>query len=124
MNKVTIVEEFLDGFRGDACLVRDHHGNYFVVSTVSRAEFEHSYGAIETLAFRSNAEGVVDNWMDVAGGGDMTRDEVIVLIAEGDLNDWDSEDDSFFQHEDVDYLFGKGVDAWSDSWSDWVLEND
>lgn len=112
---IIIVEDLLEGFRGDACLVKDGHGNYFVVSTITREQFPHAYGDIETLAFRANEDGTVSSWADVAGGGDMTRSDVLAQISSGDLYEWESEDDSYLFH-DPDYL--------EDGWNEWVLENE
>lgn len=117
---VRIIEDQLDGFRGDACLVVDDNGNYFVVSTITRAMFPHAYGDIETLAFRANEDGTVDEWMDVAGGGDMTRADVIAQIEAGDLNLWASDDDSYYDH-DPDYLF-EGDEEDPEFWSESVID--
>lgn len=114
MNKLTIIEDSLEGFRGDACLVMDAEGNFFVVSTVTKAQFAHAYGAIETLAFLADEEGSIVNWTEVAGGGDMSREDVLAQLEEGD---WDVPDlDDYADMFDVDDYVGDDED-----WSEYLL---
>jgi hypothetical protein len=74
--KVEIIRE-LDGFTGLACLVRRGE-EFFVVSSIdglptARGQLPSS----ETMAFRSDADGRVTDWGDVAGGRGATRADVI-----------------------------------------------
>jgi hypothetical protein len=97
---IKIVEDSLPNFRGDACMVyNDETGEFFVVSTITEDISPHSYGSVETLAFRCDEYGIIHDWADVAGGGEMTRDDVLEQLASGDLYDWYSEDESYAFHE-------------------------
>lgn len=109
---IKIVEESLPNYLGDACMVYDDEtGDFFVVSTITEDINPHAYGSIETLAFRCDEYGIIHDWADVAGGGGMNRDEVLQQLAEGNLYDWDTEDDSYFEHEGIDYLFSDEEDS-------------
>jgi len=68
-----IVRE-LEGWRGRACLVRKGD-DYFAVSSVN-AEFT----GPETLVFPATAEGDVTEWLQVAGGRGMSRQEAIAEL--------------------------------------------
>jgi hypothetical protein len=61
----------LNGFRGDACLVRKGDA-YFVVSS---AYVIHS--GFETLVFPANESGEVLEWLETAGGRGMSRSQAI-----------------------------------------------
>lgn len=67
----------LEGWRGKAALVRANPDEYYVISSIE----DRSYGFIavprETLAFSADADGHVTNWLQVAGGVSMNRQEVI-----------------------------------------------
>jgi hypothetical protein len=67
---VQIIRELKD-YNGRACLVRKGE-EYFVVSSVS------VLGTPETLVFRADAEGDITEWLEVAGGKHMSREEAIV----------------------------------------------
>lgn len=115
MKNITIVQE-LEGFRGDACLVRDQDDNYFVVSTISRDEYPHAFGDTETMAFSSDQHGNVLDWMEVAGGGNMSRDDVIGCLSRGEAYDWEVPE--FDGDQDFD-------SEWypSEDWEDWQRED-
>lgn len=97
---IKIVEDSLPNFRGDACMVYDDEtGEFFVVSTITDDLNPNAYGEIETLAFRCDEYGIIHDWADVAGGADMTRDDVLEQLASGDLYDWSSDEESYEFHE-------------------------
>lgn len=80
--KVEIVRE-LDGWRGEACLVRSENERYFVVSSVVAV-----FSGFETLVFPSDENGKVDDYLEVAGGRGVSREEAIL-----DLQDYLDEPD-------------------------------
>ncbi|MGO9160880.1 MAG: hypothetical protein ACLP7J_09245 [Streptosporangiaceae bacterium] len=75
MSAVEIIRE-LTTFRGPACLVRKD-GDYFVVS----GPVNTSDRGPETLVFRSDENGEPADWVDVAGGAGMSRQEAIDDLA-------------------------------------------
>jgi hypothetical protein len=70
-----IVRE-LPGWKGDACLV-EMGGSYFVVSSVYAP-----FTGPETLVFRSDEDGHVSDYLEVAGGRGMSREEAIEDLRE------------------------------------------
>jgi len=70
MSDYEMVKDNLDGFHGQACLIK-HKGGYFVVSSVV------AYSGFETLVFKANKDGEVSSWCDVAGGRGMDRQNAI-----------------------------------------------
>lgn len=117
-----IVAENLAGFRGDSCLVQDEDtGEYFLVSTVTKADFADTAGEVDTFAFRADADGNVFDWDDVAGGADMTRDDVIAILASGELYDWASEGDSGWV--DDDYLADLKDLYSAEDWEDFTRDD-
>jgi hypothetical protein len=70
---IEVIRE-LTGFTGQACLVRrgDEH---FVVSSVVAP-----YTGAETLVFPADADGEVADWIDVAGGRGVSREEAIAEL--------------------------------------------
>ena len=69
----------LDQFTGQACLVQ-HKNEFFVVSSVDAP-----FTGPETLVFRSDNEGNVTEWGEVAGGRGMSRTEAIQNLEARDL---------------------------------------
>lgn len=114
MNTITILEEDLDGYRGAACLVTDQEGNFFVISTITRGQYAHTYGDFETMAFRSNADGKVTRWDEVCGGGDLTRQDVLDMLTLGEVDndDWTSVAQAFDRE-----MFSE------DEWEDWYRDD-
>lgn len=107
MNTINIVEDNLPGFRGQACLVQNEETReFFVVSTVIPHISEYD-GDFETLAFRSDEEGNITDWLEVAGGRNMTTSEVIEALSPYD-------EDAVFDPS----MFGE------DEWEDFVREDD
>jgi hypothetical protein len=86
---VDIVQDNLKDYAGSACLVwrsdidRDKE-EYFVVSSVMAP-----YTGFETLAFRASEDGEVINWLHVAGGRGMTREDVIRELEAGNDKWWE-----------------------------------
>lgn len=98
---ITLIEDQLDTLNGEACLVKDDDDNYFVVSTLSQ----------DTMAFRADPEGRIRDWLEVAGGENMTREEVFDCLARGDWQDQDGEpgfDREWYSEED---------------WEDWYQDD-
>jgi hypothetical protein len=58
-------------------LVVDGDGQHYVVSSVVAP-----FTGFETLVFRSDADGKVTDWLEVAGGRGMSRDEAILDLQE------------------------------------------
>src|ERR1700751_6053316 len=114
MSKITIIEDDLEGFEGSACLVMDEEGRCFVVSTITKAHFAHASNAVETFAFPADEEGNVTDWMEVAGGGGMTRNDVIAQIEAGDITYWESPDDEFDGDYFLDAVDFYPADVWDD----------
>lgn len=114
MNTITVVEDDLDGYRGAACLVTDQDGNFYVISTITREQYAHTYGDFETMAFRSNAEGKITQWDQVCGGGDLTRQDVLDMLANDDVESdgWSALAQAF----DRD-MFSE------DEWEDWYRDD-
>lgn len=71
---VEIVRE-LEDYAGSACLARKGD-EYFVVSSVS------VLGTPETLVFAADETGDVTEWLEVAGGKCMSRQEAIADLEE------------------------------------------
>lgn len=61
----------LDGYTGDACLVKQN-GKHYVVSTTSAFGIQR-----ETLIFRANVEGNVTDWAEVGGGRGIEREQAL-----------------------------------------------
>lgn len=79
MSAVEIIKE-LDGFTGQACLVRKDDAYFVVSSTVAH------YSGPETLIFPADANGKVTNWGDVGGGRGVSRAEAIAELEALDVN--------------------------------------
>lgn len=71
--KVEFILE-LSGFKGRACLVKKGD-EYFVVSSVNAL-----FTGPETLVFRANEHGEVDDWGEVAGGRGVSREGAIAEL--------------------------------------------
>lgn len=113
MNTITVVEDDLDGYRGTACLVTDQDGNFYVISTITREQYAHTYGDFETMAFHANAEGKIIEWDQVCGGGDLTRQDVLDMLTIGDVdNGWAYVAQSFDRE-----MFSE------DEWEDWYRDD-
>lgn len=69
LQRIQFVKELKDGWQGEACLVRDRVTNkHYVVSSVVAP-----FTGYETLVFEADANGDVEEWMEVAGGRGMGR---------------------------------------------------
>ena len=75
MSAVEFMKE-LKGWRGSACLVRKD-GKHYVVSSVDAP-----FTGPETLVFAADYKGEPLNYMDIAGGRGVTREEAIAELAE------------------------------------------
>ena len=71
MMSVEFIKE-LEGWQGQACLVRGAPRKYFIVSSV-----DVMYSGPETLVFRAFKNGEVRDWAEVAGGRGRSRQEAI-----------------------------------------------
>lgn len=69
--EVEFVREINDPGRASQCLVRKGDA-YFVVSSC-----DVPFSGPETLVFKSDAEGDITEWGEVAGGKRMSREEAI-----------------------------------------------
>lgn len=74
MSDVKIMRE-LSGFNGRACLV-ELAGKFYVVSSANAA-----FTGPETLVFPATADGKVSDWLEVAGGRGISREEAIEDLA-------------------------------------------
>lgn len=75
--RVEIVKPNLEGFTGNAMLVKRGE-EYFVVSSVVAM-----FTGFETLVFAADSEGNVTSWTEVAGGRGMYQEEAIQQLEEG-----------------------------------------
>jgi len=66
-----------EDWQGEACLV-ECDGEFFVVSSVVAM-----FTGFETLAFRSDSTGKVSDYLEVAGGRGMSREETIAQLQDG-----------------------------------------
>jgi len=73
--KVEMVRE-LDGFSGEAVLVKSESERYFVVSSIEAA---FDTGQPETLVFEADENGET-SFHDIAGGTGVSRDEAIAEL--------------------------------------------
>lgn len=107
MNTVNLIEDNLPGFRGQACLVQNEETEeFFVISTVTPHSSEYD-GDFETLAFRADADGSIIDWMEVAGGRNMSTADVIGCLVDGDLFSYEAPtfDRSMFLDDEWDDAF-------------------
>jgi hypothetical protein len=75
----------LDGFTGDACLVK-RDGKHYVVSTT------YAFGTgLETLIFPADAAGNVASWAEVGGGRGIGRSLAIADFAKRGPDAWEDE---------------------------------
>ena len=56
-----------------------YNNNFYVVSQANNL---YTGGAVETLIFKANPDGSVDDYFEVGGGKDLTLDEVLNNISE------------------------------------------
>ena len=98
MNTFTIVDDNLEGFRGRACLVLcEETDDYFVISTIT----DHgAYGEMQSMAFKADEDGNVVDWLEVAGGGNMTREDVLEYLSNCELEDISSFDRYMFADDE------------------------
>lgn len=73
--------------RGDQVLVKQGE-DYYVVSSVSAP-----FTGFETLVFRSDAEGNITDWGEVAGGRGVSRAEAIGQLETEGASWWDYDDE-------------------------------
>lgn len=71
----------LDGYRGKVVLVKKGE-DYFAISSVHVP-----FSGFETLVFKANEGGEVIDWLEVAGGRGMSREEAIKDLEELDATD-------------------------------------
>jgi hypothetical protein len=84
MSKATFVKELPPVVRGQEHCVIEWQGKNYVVSSIPEAP---DTGQPETLVFRSDAEGNIENFSEVAGGQHMTREESIKMLEENGEQD-------------------------------------
>jgi hypothetical protein len=72
---VEIVRE-LDGFQGEAVLVRHEHMHFVVSSVVA------PFTGPETLVFPATEDGQVTDWAECAGGRRVSREAAIAELEE------------------------------------------
>lgn len=75
---VEVIGPVNESARGDQVLVR-RGDDFFVVSSVNAP-----FSGPETLVFPADKHGNVTDWMQVAGGRGMSREEAIAELAEDD----------------------------------------
>ena len=75
--KAKIIKELKD-FKGKACLI-ELNKKFYVVSSISNA---FDTGMPETLIFRSDKNGKVTDYSEVAGGRNKTRKQAITQLEE------------------------------------------
>lgn len=63
--------------RGNAVLVRDATGQHYVASSVVAP-----YSGFETLVFKADERGEVTDWIEVAGGRGMSREDAIANLGD------------------------------------------
>ena len=78
MTKVEIIKKHIDGFTGDAWLVKKDN-EYFVISGTSAM-----FSGWEVLVFRSDKEGKVSDWGEVCGGRGISHEEAISQLEESE----------------------------------------
>lgn len=120
MNTFTMVDEDVEGFRGRACLVRcEETGDFFVVSTIT----DHgAYGETQTMAFKADEDGNILDWLEVAGGGNMSREDVLEYMTHCELDDISSFDRYMFADDEwEDFLREDGsLSAYDDFDNDYI----
>lgn len=73
MDRIQYVRE-INGWLSTACLVRDTlTDKHYVVSSVMAP-----YTGYETLVFRADKDGNVTDWLEVAGGQGLSREQALV----------------------------------------------
>ena len=77
MNNVQLIKKMSDTKSLITC-----NDKYFVISESDRLGYE-------TLVFPSDDEGKIKSWLDVAGGQDMTPDQVIEAMRQNGVRSWD-----------------------------------
>jgi hypothetical protein len=80
MIEINIIREEKSQVKGGSrFLVQDSNGNYYVVSSIPAAP---DTGKPETLVFPSNSNGEVVNYIDIAGGINLSVDGAIKMLRE------------------------------------------
>ena len=78
MNNVQLIKKMSDTKHLITC-----NDKYFVISESDRLGYE-------TLVFPADNEGKIESWLDVAGGQDMTPDQVIEAMRQDGVRSWDN----------------------------------
>lgn len=104
---IHIVEDSLPKYTVECCLVFDDEtGEFYVVASYEDDQ--------EVLAYPSDEFGNVLNWAEVAGGVNMSIEDVLDQLSSGDIYDWYDDEEyldfSFYLDENEEYEHD--VDSW------------
>jgi len=77
-NKVKVINKHLSGYTGTAWLVKKHD-KYYVISYVPKNQY---LDLPETLIFKSDEKGKIEDWGEVGGGRNITLDEALEELEE------------------------------------------